>query len=514
MPIRNNIDTPGRGRPILITTIMKRILILFPSLLFLHSCASHMTSAFDGKVIQSGDIYSLPRTSFKVSIKKTDATLSYAVVPTMEPDREFRFSLKSSANPFFDVKHKTTIANGLLTTVNSEDKGQLDEFLKASVGAFMMPGMLSSTSVGGVGRNQMSSQDLKLALEEYTELLKRVPNGDYSFDLVPGNNFNDMALPGTDGVLVVTVTKSKGSKRVPRSQVDQQVFKPKQCLSHDVVTPADGVLARSVIPVNLTVSLQTNGKALKAWRTARADYFKYNPNPDMAAYGSARKSANDLKTELDAELVLARSRRITTDKLVVELNNKLNAAAEADKAAIQKELTAATAAQDAAFKRCSDLASEIAKTVGDISSKDLQLNTLDAPKVLVGRQMDAYYKNPNSIHSQILFQQSFSQMQADESYVILIPMDRSLMGTTKNQLSFSSGILTDHTREVESQALAFIKIPTTIAKEIVSVPAVLFTSAAATNKARQDLIDSQTNIIASQIKLLEAIDRAKPHTTP
>lgn len=487
---------------------------LLASLLVASCSSSHFSKIYNENALNSGMTYCLPTTKIEVLVTKTGETMSISAKPTYVADRKSRYTLLSNTNPLFGIDHEVEIENSLLKSVGSDDSGEIGEIAKALASAIISPpiaaGSLSSPERETfLGEKQLTIEDPKNketrpTLEEYKKTLASIPDGTQTliFDRFGG----DLPLPGSGGLIRIGVSITDS---LPKDGNSAKVASVKECDREYLFDRKfDGFLSRTLLAEQVNVRVWYVPKSPSAPSVPTINMDAAKPKGDSAVLKLLREQSAKLSERIG-------KRENEYDKYSQELLNfwSLPSGEDEQDSKLKDEKTDQKGVTDkidtrdtAYFKELSTRMLELRKHIEELQSEnfkiDMQIAELGSPKDTPASKPPQYVGSKNGT----LSEHGFIMSMTDDESTLHIPTTRGAMGTTTQAYGFLSGILVKSEVSQPSQVLEVLKIPTDVAKEIVSVPAELFGKINTSRTAEAGIVAQEKAIINNQLELLKAQD--------
>ena len=149
--------------------------------------------------------YHLPTNVQRVDIEvirdgKAFQDLNISVTPILVPDRSKLFYLNSANHSTFSIDHKISIKNGMLTTVNTVDDGQIGELALSVVdsASAVARGLVSAQSAE---TDAFQNDNEEITNEEIEATLGMIRGDKFSFSY--GGLSSTYPLPGSGNMLII-----------------------------------------------------------------------------------------------------------------------------------------------------------------------------------------------------------------------------------------------------------------------------------------------------------------------
>lgn len=479
------------------------------------SCSSsHFSRIYDVNTLNSGMVYCLPTTKIEVSVTKAGETMSISAKPIYVADREYRYTLTSNTNPLFGIDHEVEIENSLLKTVGSDDTGEIGEIAKALASAIISP-PIAVGSLSKPERELLKSdnrteegerEETRPTLEEYKKTLASIPDGTQT--LIFDRNGGVLSLPGSDGLINIQVSIADPIK-VPeinlerltnslnRTGVAENAYKNKNF---------NGFLSRTLLSEH--VDIKVSYKPQRAKVASIPIKKTIQPKGDSPVLKLLRLQSAKLSERIDkreSEYDTYKQELLNFWRLPIKRHEE-ELELESNEADQKKSPDTLKQRDTAYFKELSTRMLELRKHIEELQAEnfkiDMRIAELDTPKETPASKPPQYVGSQDGT----LSDHGFIMSMTDDSSAIHIPTKRGAVGKTTQGYGFSSGVLVKSEVSQPSQVLGVLKIPTEVAKEIVSVPAELFGKINTARTAEASIIAQEKAIFDNELGLLKAQD--------
>ena len=550
--------------------------------------------------------YYLPKTVLKIVMNKKDGVISFSIHPEKIADREWPFTIKSGSYLFHDIDQEIEVQNGLLTSLNATDTGQLDEIAKAVVGAVLSP-PIALDSLEDIplplehdgDRNEDSQEprrvkkpEPRITKKEYDAIIKGIPDGDHElfFELDGG----EADVPGTFGKLRIQVSLGQGygfasysSKTHLDGQGDDGIDSQHPTNHSHRKDCHPGFFSRAVVPEKIHISIfpakknsagsgkNSNDKKdltkdliknLNDYKVALKGFYSdieklYNKPLDP---GVVETDVSLLQDKIDeATKQIAQSQLLILKDIPEELKKSTETLKRAEDIAVADDFLENIKVilenpKVGVERRLMDSVNEVGtlnilseeiielfknnenadgkvvasilgyfqkqkdqaqKNIQDLTKQSLDLNQVTYSTQL---QINTWKKEGKKTTPEVeyvgnekgeLMSKDFLVHVIDESQIYHHPVERGLVGQFVQNYSFDKGVVTKKKVTKPSQVLAVLKIPTNVAKEIVSVPAELFASIATSRGSQATILENEKKILDNATALLNAQNALTADTT-
>lgn len=496
-------------------TLFKLKYIIFQSLIIfsLISCSAvkttHCIKDSDSKPLcQKGIPYFLPQGNIEISfspLKSADGEFESFDIKTetkLTPDPSKLYILNSESKLLSSQAHSIKLSNGMLSSIRTEDEGQIDEVAKLIAGTwinFLKVDVLKQTvkEFQKIDKTVVKPADNISIAVLYQELvakyqeLKALESLKEIKDLKDNNQsliLNGAKFTAKSDRAAYSTYKEKIDLLNKTSEFDQRTILLKPGMFEDIIgdvfllkaSPAEyssdiadfndpdkdvsGIVVKVPVPAFFNVSLEIDHNKLYLNRlySLDAEYIKLN------------KQIKKLKTEKDTcELKLDEfennikeneakikeiNKKIGARGTPPEDNEKLEKAKEALIKIVDKDKSDIEACETTS-KSLIESEKQFAQNIDDIL-----INCYILHRRLDGKDyINSTLENKPDI---VFMKEMFTLIPSN--YAVNIPMENSVVGKTIYDLQFDSGILTSFSVQKPSSIVELVKVPFAVTEEIIS----------------------------------------------